>query len=53
MLHKFEDKEFYIPKEYDKYLTGVYGNYMELPPEEKRISHHEVEKIVIPSEFVE
>ncbi len=28
------------PKEYDKILTQVYGNYMELPPEEKRITHH-------------
>ena len=28
------------PKEYDKWLTQVYGNYMELPPVEKRVGHH-------------
>ena len=25
--------------EYDEYLTYMYGNYMELPPEEKRVTH--------------
>lgn len=25
---------------YHEYLTRVYGNYMELPPEDKRIPHH-------------
>ena len=25
---------------YDEYLRGVYGDYMQLPPEEKRIAHH-------------
>ena len=29
-----------IPKQYDKYLTVMYGNYMELPPVEKRVTHH-------------
>mgnify|MGYP001033514800 FL=1 len=24
---------------YEKYLTNLYGNYMELPPVEKRITH--------------
>ena len=36
----FEDHNFKAIKEYDKYLSSIYGNYMELPPEEKRISHH-------------
>ncbi|MBE6802795.1 MAG: LicD family protein [Ruminococcaceae bacterium] len=31
--HKFEDKTFYIPKNYDEFLTKRYGNYMEIPPE--------------------
>ena len=36
----FEGREFSIIKNYDKYLTGIYVNYMELPPEDKRITHH-------------
>jgi lipopolysaccharide cholinephosphotransferase len=39
-LLKFENKEFYAISDYDKYLSSVYGNYMELPPVEKRVSHH-------------
>lgn len=37
---KFEDREFSIPVGYDNYLTSLFGNYMQLPPEEKRITHH-------------
>lgn len=36
----FENIEVVIPKEYDQYLTTMYGDYMQLPPEEKRVSHH-------------
>lgn len=36
----FEDFEIHIPKEYHKLLTQLYGDYMQLPPEEKRVSHH-------------
>ena len=36
---KFEDAEFPIMADYDKYLTLSYGDYMKLPPEEKRIHH--------------
>ncbi len=35
----FENKEFNIPKGWDRYLKGIYGNYMELPPVEKRQTH--------------
>lgn len=28
-------------KDYDKYLTQMYGDYMQLPPEEQRIAHVE------------
>lgn len=31
--HKFENKTFLIPKNYDEFLTKRYGNYMEIPPE--------------------
>lgn len=36
----FEGERFLIPKEYDKYLTQRYGDYMQFPPEEKRIPMH-------------
>lgn len=39
---KFEDIEALIPKNYDSYLRRQYGDYMQLPPVEKRISHHKV-----------
>lgn len=39
ILHKFENNIFFIPKNYDEILTKLYGNYMELPPVEKRTTH--------------
>lgn len=36
----FEDMMIDIPVDYDKMLTKIYGDYMQLPPEEKRVSHH-------------
>ena len=37
---QFEDCCFPVPIEYDAYLRGIYGNYMELPPKDKQITHH-------------
>jgi len=39
VLHKFEDGEFYIMEDYNTSLSHLYGNYMELPPVEKRVAH--------------
>lgn len=36
----FEGKIFKAMKRYDTYLHKLYGNYMQLPPENKRQSHH-------------
>lgn len=36
----FEDGEFYISKYYDDILRAEYGDYMQLPPVEKRVYHH-------------
>lgn len=36
---EFEGHQFCIPKGYNQYLTQCYGNYMELPPKEERITH--------------
>lgn len=37
---KYEDLEIDAPKEYHKILTQLYGDYMQLPPEEKRVTNH-------------
>ena len=29
------------PKNYDTYLTQLYGNYMQIPPKEEKKSHHD------------
>lgn len=39
LKHVFEDASFYIPEDYDTILSNLYGNYMELPPPEKRLNH--------------
>ena len=36
----FEDFKINIPKNYHEYLTNEFGNYMQLPPIEKRGSNH-------------
>ena len=35
----FEGIEVNIPSNYDAYLTSLYGNYMQVPPVEKRERH--------------
>ena len=40
VLMKFEGREFQGLKNYDGYLKKIYGDYMQLPPENKRITHH-------------
>lgn len=36
---EFEGHIFNAPSNYDKYLRGIYGDYMKLPPENKRTRH--------------
>lgn len=37
---KFEGESFSAVADYHTFLTGLYGDYMQLPPEEKRVTHH-------------
>lgn len=37
---EFEDTKVCAPKEYHAMLTSLYGDYMQLPPEEQRVTHH-------------
>lgn len=36
----FEDTSLPVPEKYDEYLTQFFGNYMQLPPVEKRVAPH-------------
>ena len=36
----FEDIEVKVPKQYDKYLTNLYHDYMKFPPKEQQVGHH-------------
>lgn len=40
-IRKFENLSVIVPEKFDEYLTQIYGNYLELPPVEKRISNHQ------------
>ncbi len=39
---EFEKSKLMISSNIDEMLTGIFGDYMKLPPEEKRISNHKM-----------
>ena len=48
-LLKFEGQLFYGPEHYDAILRQMFGDqYMELPPEEKRIYPHTISELIFP-----
>ncbi len=42
---KFEDTEFSVCAAYKDYLETVYGDYMQLPPEDQRENRHQIVEI--------
>ncbi len=52
-LYDFEDIQLYGPAQIEKYLTHLYGNYLELPPVEKRINKHDYYYVDLSTPFDE
>lgn len=48
VITKFEHLSVPIFREFDTYLTHLYGDYMTLPPESHRVSHHSVADLSFP-----
>lgn len=44
---RFENRTYYCIKNYDKYLSKIYGNYMELPPVNERKTNHQFCKVIL------
>ena len=40
-LYKFENIEVFGAEKADEYLTHIYGDWRQLPPVEKRVTHHD------------
>lgn len=51
-LYKFEDMEVFGAENYDEYLTHLYGEWNKLPPEEKRVSHHDYIELSLTKPFI-
>lgn len=49
----FEDIKVRVPKNYDEYLKAHYGNWEQLPPEEKRVSVHTFYKLDLNTPYTE
>lgn len=53
VLYRFGQYEFWGMKDYDKHLTGLYGNYMQPPPEAERESNHNYKLFIVKNKFSE
>lgn len=53
ILLSFEKNPVYAPIGYDKYLRNIYGDYMALPPIEKRGSEHYIHSIDLDTSYLE
>ncbi|MBO5411745.1 MAG: LicD family protein [Clostridia bacterium] len=50
---EFEGLTIKAPTKWHEWLTQVYGNYMELPPVEKRVGHHYTEIVDLEKTYLE
>ena len=41
VLYKFDGLDVYGVSDYDRYLTRLYGNWRQLPPKGKQVTHHD------------
>ncbi len=37
----FENVVIHVPEKADEFLTNIYGDWMQLPPKEKQVTHHD------------
>lgn len=49
---EFEGIKVRAPQQYHLWLTQVYGDYMQLPPVEKRVGHHYVEQMDLEKSYL-
>ena len=49
---EFENSVFRVPEKYDKYLSSIYGDYMILPPLDKRVAPHDILFSSFDSEYI-
>ena len=52
-LKPFESIMANVPQGYDEYLERLYGDYMKLPPLEKRVSNHNAKVIDVNKSYKE
>lgn len=45
--YPYEDTTFLGPKNYDAFLSSLYGDYMELPPADKRENRHQIKELYL------
>lgn len=50
--YKFNGIVIYGVEHYDEYLSNLYGDWRQLPPEEKRVSHHDYLEIDLDTPYV-
>ena len=49
----FEGLSLYVPQSYDEYLRDTFGNWRELPPEEKRVTAHDYIELNLNSSYMD
>ena len=53
VLKPFEGGQAPLPQGYDRYLRMAFGDYLQLPPEDKRAPHHDVAFLDLDTPYLE